>query len=249
MIIIHSIWRESEIYKLRKWFYKFYRFYKYLLVNLARNASPNPFPRRGKVHGVSAPLFNAEEFPTKEKLPLISASKNLEKKKLEKSRLRHWENYISISFHIEWDVIVVFSFRFFLSSFPIDFEPHGILFGSKLEGKLSPRSYRIHFERNWEYSFLRVIFIWLSETFFGIIRTKLRAPLNPKANVMFWRFQEALNVAPTFSIRKKLQTEKKHTSMKYLFDFSFWLWTKRESVWFMITMKTVTTIISLSIWK
>ena len=41
-------------------------------------------------------------------------------------------------------------------SFPFDFEPNGILFGSKLKGKLSPRSYPIPFERNWEYSFLSV---------------------------------------------------------------------------------------------
>ena len=32
-------------------------------------------------------------------------------------------------------------------SFPIDFEPNGILFGSKLIGKLSPRSYPNQFER------------------------------------------------------------------------------------------------------
>ena len=34
-------------------------------------------------------------------------------------------------------------------SFPFDFEPNGIPFGSKSKGKLSPRSYPIQFERNW----------------------------------------------------------------------------------------------------
>ena len=40
--------------------------------------------------------------------------------------------------------------------FPFDFEPNGILFGSKSEGKLSPRSYPIQFERKLIHSFLRV---------------------------------------------------------------------------------------------
>ena len=38
--------------------------------------------------------------------------------------------------------------------FPFDFEPNGIPFGSKSEGKLSPRSYPIQCEKNWKYSFL-----------------------------------------------------------------------------------------------
>ena len=40
-------------------------------------------------------------------------------------------------------------------SFPSDFEPNGIPFGSKSKGKLSPRSYPIQFER--KYSFLSMI--------------------------------------------------------------------------------------------
>ena len=39
-------------------------------------------------------------------------------------------------------------------SFSFNFEPNGIPFGSKLEGKLLPRSYPIRFER--KYSFLSV---------------------------------------------------------------------------------------------
>ena len=39
-------------------------------------------------------------------------------------------------------------------SFPLDFEPNGIPFGSKFKGKLSPRSYPIQCERKWRYSFL-----------------------------------------------------------------------------------------------
>ena len=39
-------------------------------------------------------------------------------------------------------------------SFPFDFEPNGIPFGSKLIGKLSQRSYPIECERKWNYSFL-----------------------------------------------------------------------------------------------
>ena len=74
----------------------------------------------------------------------------------------HWENYISISLHIEWDMIVV---TVFLShwmvydrgdGFPFDFEPNGIPFGSKSKGKLSPRSYTIQYERKWKHSFLSV---------------------------------------------------------------------------------------------
>ena len=42
-------------------------------------------------------------------------------------------------------------------SFPFDFEPNGIPFGSKSKGKLLPRSYAIQCERKWKYSFLSVI--------------------------------------------------------------------------------------------
>ena len=45
-------------------------------------------------------------------------------------------------------------------SFPFDFKPNGIPFGSKMEQfsnrKLSPRSYLIQCERKWKYSFLSV---------------------------------------------------------------------------------------------
>ena len=41
-------------------------------------------------------------------------------------------------------------------SFPFNFEPNGIPFGSKLEGKQSPRSYPIQYERKRKYSFLIV---------------------------------------------------------------------------------------------
>ena len=40
--------------------------------------------------------------------------------------------------------------------FPFDFRPNGIPFGSKLKGKLSPRSYPIQYERKWKHSFLSV---------------------------------------------------------------------------------------------
>ena len=39
------------------------------------------------------------------------------------------------------------------NSFPFDFEPNGIPFGSKSKGKQSPQSYPIQFERKSEYSF------------------------------------------------------------------------------------------------
>ena len=39
-------------------------------------------------------------------------------------------------------------------SFPFDFEPKGIPFGSKSKGKVSPRSHLIQCERKWKYSFL-----------------------------------------------------------------------------------------------
>ena len=41
-------------------------------------------------------------------------------------------------------------------SFPFDFEPNGISFGSKSKGKLSPRSYPIQCERKWNTIFLSV---------------------------------------------------------------------------------------------
>ena len=47
-------------------------------------------------------------------------------------------------------------------SFPFDFEPNGIPFGSTSKGKLLPRSYPIQCERKWKYSFLSVdvVTIW-----------------------------------------------------------------------------------------
>ena len=41
-------------------------------------------------------------------------------------------------------------------SFPLNFEPNGNPFGSKLNGELSSRSYPIHCERKWKYSFLSI---------------------------------------------------------------------------------------------
>ena len=58
----------------------------------------------------------------------------------------HWENYISISFHIEYDSG---------DSFPSDFEPNGIPLISKPKGK--HWSYPIQYERKWNASFLSVI--------------------------------------------------------------------------------------------
>ena len=37
-------------------------------------------------------------------------------------------------------------------SFPFDFKPNGMPFGSKSKGKLSPRSYPIQYERKWNTS-------------------------------------------------------------------------------------------------
>ena len=42
-------------------------------------------------------------------------------------------------------------------SFPFDFEPNGIAFSSKSNGKLSPQPYLIRFERKLKYSFLSVV--------------------------------------------------------------------------------------------
>ena len=42
------------------------------------------------------------------------------------------------------------------ASFPLDFEPNGIPFGSKSKGKLAPRSYPIQCERKWHACFLSV---------------------------------------------------------------------------------------------
>ena len=41
-------------------------------------------------------------------------------------------------------------------SFPFDFEPNGIPFGSKLKRKLSLRSDLIHCEKKWKHSFVSV---------------------------------------------------------------------------------------------
>ena len=49
-------------------------------------------------------------------------------------------------------------------SFPFDFEPNGIPFGSNSKGKLSPGSYPIQCERKWKYSFLSVECFFFSRT-------------------------------------------------------------------------------------
>ena len=58
--------------------------------------------------------------------------------------LMHWENYISISFHSEWDMIVWWQFLNQIE-FP---------FGSKTVTTII--SHSIHCERKWKYSFLSV---------------------------------------------------------------------------------------------
>ena len=49
----------------------------------------------------------------------------------------HWEIYITNSYWMGYDCV---------DSFPFNFEPNVIPFGSKSKGKLSPRSYPIQFE-------------------------------------------------------------------------------------------------------
>ena len=62
----------------------------------------------------------------------------------------HWENYISISFHIEWDMIVVAVFLSILNQM----EFHLV---QNQKEKLSPRSHPIECERKWKYSSLSVV--------------------------------------------------------------------------------------------
>ena len=60
-------------------------------------------------------------------------------------------------------------------SFPFDFEPNGIPFGSKSKVKLSPRSDPIQFGRKWNTSFLSAdtifvyIYIYFAVLYFGSI--------------------------------------------------------------------------------
>ena len=42
-------------------------------------------------------------------------------------------------------------------SFPFDFEPNGIPYGSKSKGKRSPRSYPIQYEKKRKYSFISAV--------------------------------------------------------------------------------------------
>ena len=73
-------------------------------------------------------------------------------------------------------------------SFPFNFEPNGTPFCSKSQGKPSPRSYPIRFERNWKYNFLSVPsqtcgrkYIHYAEKLasLGIMGDKLGARLKP----------------------------------------------------------------------
>ena len=70
-------------------------------------------------------------------------------------------------------------------SFPFNFEPNGIQFGSKSKLKLSPRSYPIQCERKWNYSFLSVAKLEKRASA-GVSRpngAQLRAPLEPLSSV------------------------------------------------------------------
>ena len=60
----------------------------------------------------------------------------------------HWGNYISLSFYIEWDMIVV---TVFLS---ICWTKWNYIWFRKSKGKLSLQSYPITCERKWKTSFL-----------------------------------------------------------------------------------------------
>ena len=44
-------------------------------------------------------------------------------------------------------------------SFPLDFEPNGIPFGSISKGKPSPRSYPIQFVKKWKSSYFSIEYI------------------------------------------------------------------------------------------
>ena len=80
--------------------------------------------------------------------------------------------------------------------FPFDFEPNEIPFGSKSKGNLSPRSYPIHCERNWKYSFLSV----LPDK---VMLLGIMAALKPRGthvSVMF----EGLKRAPSFFFPRSL---------------------------------------------
>jgi len=60
-------------------------------------------------------------------------------------------------------------------SFPFNFEPNRIPFGSKSKGKLSPRSYPFQFERKLKHSFLSVPTQTLTRT--AIIICGINRPL------------------------------------------------------------------------
>ena len=61
-------------------------------------------------------------------------------------------------------------------SFPFNFEPNGIPFGSKSKCKLLARSYPIEFERKWKFSFLSVSLIRIVFPLLNIL-TKLLKPI------------------------------------------------------------------------
>ena len=62
----------------------------------------------------------------------------------------HWKNYISISFQIEWDMIVMTIFLSFLNQMV---QPFWIIWFNT-ERKTVPRSHPIQFERKWKHNFL-----------------------------------------------------------------------------------------------
>ena len=75
-------------------------------------------------------------------------------------------------------------------SFPYDFEPNRIPFGSKSKGKLSPRSYPIQCERKWKYSFLSVTVQIMHLHARGFFVNKKATPFYAKRNIFLSVFNK-----------------------------------------------------------
>ena len=128
-------------------------------------------------------------------------------------------------------------------SFPFNFEPNGIPFGSKSKGKLSPRSYPIEYERNWKYSFLSAC------TPFPRILRHVSRHSGPLRHV--WHAPSDAVIRRHCNYRRYRNSSRRSRSsfatrrllcFRFLSRTMFFVYTKRISVCFQINREMINTI-------
>ena len=104
-------------------------------------------------------------------------------------------------------------------SFPIDFKPNGIPFGSKSKEKLSPRLYPILCVMKWKFSFLSA-----SESFRRVSnksRWDAKESSRPNSNVGYEWDCPLISLVEMCGVLSKFHTLSKIHSTKYIWDVTW----------------------------